>query len=224
MMSQILAGLKDVQCYLDDIIIYGETLETHEQRLKAVLHRLDNSGLKLNMSKCQFRKTELPFLGHVISASGLQPDQGHVTAVADAPSPQDAPTLRSFLGFTSFYSKFVPRYAVVVEPLRALLRKDSTFKWTDETEKAFCQLKELTITSPALALFDPMLPTVTMALVLYNSMATLKRQLLLHHVLLQTVKGNTAQSKRKLLTYLEPDMEMIALVSDDFATITMEAK
>ena len=88
---------------------------------------------------------------------------------------------------------------MVVEPLRALLRKDSTFKWTDETEKAFCQLKELTITSPALALFDPMLPTVTMALVLYNSMATLKRQLLLHHVLLQTVKGNTAQSKRKLL-------------------------
>ena len=222
MMSQILAGLKDVQCYLDDIIIYGETLETHEQRLKAVLHRLDNSGLKLNMSKCQFRKTELPFLGHVISASGLQPDQGHVTAVADAPSPKDAPTLRSFLGLTSFYSKFVPRYAVVVEPLRALLRKDSTFKWTDETEKAFCQLKELTITSPALALFDPMLPTVTMALVLYNSMATLKRQLLLHHVLLQTVKGNTAQSKRKLLTYLEPDMEMIALVSDDFAAITME--
>ena len=113
---------------------------------------------------------------------------------------------------------------MVVEPLRALLRKDSTFKWTDETEKAFCQLKELIITSPALALFDPMLPTVTMALVLYNSMATLKRQLLLHHVLLQTVKGNTAQSKRKLLTYLEPDMEMIALVSDDFATITMEAK
>ena len=102
------------------------------------------------------------------------------------------------------------------------MRKDSTFKWTDETEKAFCQLKELTITSPALALFDPMLPTVTMALVLYNSMATLKRQLLLHHVLLQTVKGNTAQSKRKLLTYLEPDMEMIALVSDDFAAITME--
>ena len=90
MMSQVLAGLKGVQCYLDDIMIYEETPETQEQRLKAVLHRLNNSGLKLNRSKCQFRKTELPFLGRVISASGLQPDQGQVTAVVDAPSPQDA--------------------------------------------------------------------------------------------------------------------------------------
>ena len=114
MMSQILAGLKGIQCYLDDIITYGGTPALHEQRLKALLQRLHDSGLRLNMSKCRFRKTELSFLGHVISASGLRPDQDHVKAVADAPPPHDAATLRSFLGLTSFYSKFVPQYAVVV--------------------------------------------------------------------------------------------------------------
>lgn len=61
MMSQILAGLKGVQCYLDDIIIYGETPALHEQRLKAVIQRLHDSGLRLNMSKCQFKRLNFPF-------------------------------------------------------------------------------------------------------------------------------------------------------------------
>lgn len=160
MMSHILAGVKGVQCYLDDIITYGETPEVHEHRLKEVLQRLHDSGLKLNMSKCQFRKTELPFLGHIISAAGLRPDQDHVKAVADAPTPHDAPALRSFLGLTSFYSKFIPNYAVVVEPLRALLRKDCKYKWTDDAHNAFTQVKRLIVNSPALALFDPALPTI----------------------------------------------------------------
>lgn len=160
MMSHVLAGVKGVQCYLDDIIISGETPEVHEQRLKTVLQRLHDTGLKLNMSKCRFRKTELPFLGHIISAAGLRPDLDHIKAVADAPTPHDAPALRSFLGLTSFYSKFIPNYSVVVEPLRALLRKDCKYAWTTDAQHAFTQVKTLIVTSPALALYDPALPTI----------------------------------------------------------------
>ncbi len=89
MMSQILAGQDGVQCYLDDIIVYSDNQELHEKRLKSVLQRLQNCGLKLNVKKCRFRKTELPFLGHVISASGLHPD--HILAIQQAPPPHDAP-------------------------------------------------------------------------------------------------------------------------------------
>ncbi|KAL7856478.1 hypothetical protein SRHO_G00153770 [Serrasalmus rhombeus] len=159
MMSQILDGLDGVQCYLDDIIIHADTPETHERRLCAVLHRLQDRGLKINREKCSFRKTELPFLGHVISATGLHPDPEHVVAVTQAPPPQDAHALRSFLGLTGWYAKFIPNYATLVEPLRAVLRKSTGFCWTDEANENFSRVKQIISTSHALALFDPSCPT-----------------------------------------------------------------
>jgi len=86
-MSQILSGQDGVQCYLDDIIVYGENPEVHEKRLQAILKHLQSSGLKLNEENCHFRKTELPFL--VISASGLHPDPDHVLAIQQSPAPHD---------------------------------------------------------------------------------------------------------------------------------------
>uniref|UniRef100_A0A672GRZ7 Reverse transcriptase/retrotransposon-derived protein RNase H-like domain-containing protein n=1 Tax=Salarias fasciatus TaxID=181472 RepID=A0A672GRZ7_SALFA len=80
----------------------------------------------------------------------LRPIMEHVTAIKEAPPPKDATALHSFLGLTGWYAKFIPCYASVVEPLRALLRGGSEFKWTDE----------LIATSPALTLFDPTLPTL----------------------------------------------------------------
>ncbi len=159
MMSQILSGQDGVQCYLDDIIVYSDNPELHEKRLQSVLQRLQNCGLKLNIEKCRFRKTELPFLGHVISASGLHPNPDHVLAMQQAPPPHDERSLRSFLGLAGWYSKFIPNYATLVEPLRALLRKSIGFCWTDEAQEHFNRLKHLIATSSALALFDPSLPT-----------------------------------------------------------------
>ena len=112
------------------------------------------------MEKCLFRKNELSFLGHVVSASGIRPNPDHFTAITEAPPPRDATALQSFLGLTGWYSNFIPCYASVVEPLRALLRKNAEFKWTDAAQKAFSHLKKLIATSPALTLFDPALPTL----------------------------------------------------------------
>ena len=159
-MTLTLAGQQGVQCYLDDIIVYGKTEEEHNARLQAVLQRLNDSGFKLNMEKCHFRKTELAFLGHVISESGLRPNPDHISAVADAPPPQDAQALRSFLGLTAWYSKFIPNYATLVEPLRALLRKSTDYCWTETAQTSFDRVKQSITNSPALALFDPSLPTI----------------------------------------------------------------
>ncbi len=159
MTSQILAGLDGVQCYLDDIIVCNDNPELHEKRLQSILQWLQNCGLKLNVEKCHFRKTELPFLGHVISASGLHPNPDHVLAIQQAPPPHDARSLHSFLGLAGWYFKFIPNYATLVEPLRALLQKATGFCWTDEVQEHFNRLKHLITTSPALALLDPTVTT-----------------------------------------------------------------
>ncbi|KAF7640912.1 hypothetical protein LDENG_00005920, partial [Lucifuga dentata] len=141
MMSTILKGLSGIQCYLDDIIVSGTTPEEHDKRLKVVLRLIENAGLKLNLSKCNFRQTELSFLGHTVSERGLQPDASHLIAVSQAPPPTDLYKLRSFLGLTSWYSKFIPDYVAVVEPLRALLHGSDVFTWTPEAQRSFKTVK-----------------------------------------------------------------------------------
>ena len=160
MMSIILKGQAGVQCYLDDIIVSGTTAEDHDKNLKSVLQRIDKAGLKLNFEKCCMRQPKLSFLGHTVSAKGLQPDASHVAAVSQAPPPTDTVSLRSFLGLTSWYAKFIPNYAAVVEPLRALLRGSVSFVWTEAAQQSFGRVKELIVHSPALALFNPELPTI----------------------------------------------------------------
>ena len=160
MMTQILSGLKGVQCYLDDVIIYGTSEAAHEVNLRAVLHRINNAGLQLNVDKCQLRQTTLTFLGQKIGPEGLLPDDSHVAAILNAPPPTDPTTLRSFLGLSAWYSKFVPNYATVVEPMRALLRKDCPFQWNNTAQAALDRVKQLIVHSPALVLFDPSKPAI----------------------------------------------------------------
>ena len=151
--------LKDLQAYLDDIIVYSSCRAEHETRLKAVLYRLQEAGLSLNTDKCKFYQDKLTYLGHSISKEGLLPNDDHIAAIRDAPSPSDPATLRSFLGLTLWYSKFIQNYATVVEPMRDVLRR-ATFTWTDEAQSSFQQVKLLITDSSSLALFDPSLPTI----------------------------------------------------------------
>ncbi|KAI2646124.1 Retrovirus-related Pol polyprotein [Labeo rohita] len=121
-MVTILKGLHGVQNYLDDVIVYGRTAAEHDRNLQAVLTTLQHAGLMLNRAKCKFSCTCFPYLGHTITAQGLLPNVGHIQAILGAPAPTDAAKLRSFLGLTSWYSRFVPNYASEVEPMRACLR------------------------------------------------------------------------------------------------------
>lgn len=124
MMSIILAGtsLSGVQAYLDDIICYGTTQKQHDVNLQRIFQALTGAGLKLNMHKRKFNQFSLNYLGNTISKEGHHPDKDRVTAVYNYPSPHDTSSLRSFLGLASWYSKFIPDFASVVQPLRAELR------------------------------------------------------------------------------------------------------
>lgn len=111
------------------------------------------------MQKCKFNQASLNYLGHTVSKDGLHPDR--VTAVINAPAPRDASSLRSYQGLASWYSKFIPDCATVVEPLRAVLRDsaDLNFTWTVEAESGFTALKGLIVNGSAVAPNDPELPT-----------------------------------------------------------------
>ncbi|XP_064464778.1 uncharacterized protein K02A2.6-like [Ornithodoros turicata] len=163
MLAMVLKGLKGVMHYLDDILVYGATMEEHNLRLDRVLFALEAAGLRLNKKKCVFATRELQFLGHSLSPDGLSPLQDTLEAIRDAPSPQDVVSLRSFLGLASYYLKFVPHFATVVEPLRRLLRKETRFLWTEEQETAFNKVKSLIQECVPLALFDASLPTIVTA-------------------------------------------------------------
>ena len=136
MMSVILCGLKGVQCYLDDVVVYGKTLQEYKQNLRAVLEKIRKVGLKLN-EKCQFDLDSIEFLGHLITTDGVKPLPSQTRAILDAPAPHDKATLRAFLGLVGYYSKFCKDYATVVEPMRVLIRGEQAFVWTDSAQKSF---------------------------------------------------------------------------------------
>ncbi len=117
-MFTILKGLHGVQNYLDDVIVYGRTAAEHDHNLQPVLTTLQHAGLTLNCAKCKFICSSFPYLGHTITAQSLFPNDCHIQAIMQAPAPTDAAKLRSFLGLTSWYSRFVPNYSSEVKPMR----------------------------------------------------------------------------------------------------------
>jgi len=114
----------------------------------------------MNEKKCNFCQSCLRFLGHMMNGNGIQPDDDHLQAIMQAPAPTDVTSLRSFLGMLSGYKKFIPNYATLVEPLRACLRQDSEFEWTDDAQQSFMDVKKCLVDSPALALFHPEMPII----------------------------------------------------------------
>lgn len=140
--------------FFDDILIYSSTLEKHVEHLSAVLSLLHKDAWQVEISKCIFATRSIAYLGHVISAAGVQTDPSKVTAVVNWPVPSDVKELRSFLGLAGYYHKFVPHFGIISKPLTYLLKKHTIFCWTSEHDTAFCRLKSRLGQAPVLALPD----------------------------------------------------------------------
>ncbi|XP_056912821.1 uncharacterized protein K02A2.6-like [Takifugu flavidus] len=130
-MDQILTGLPGVQCYLDDILCTGANNEEHLRNLDVTLQRLEEYGLTVRKDKCEFFKPSVEYLGHVTDAEGLHTAPSKITAIVDAPPPQNISQLRSFLGLLNYYGRFIPNLALLLQPLHELLCKDKMWKWTE---------------------------------------------------------------------------------------------
>ena len=159
-MESLLGGLPHVCIYLDDILITGESDVAHLTNLAVVLERLESAGTRLKREKCAFMIPEVEYLGHSISAKGIQPVGAKVRPIRDAPRPQDISQLRSFLGMLNYYGKFLPNLAALLRPLYDLLQSATTWTWGDSQEQAFCKAKELLSSAPLLTHYDPEKPLV----------------------------------------------------------------
>ena len=157
-MDQILQGIPGVQCYLDDILITGETEDTHLANLRQVLQRLAQFGLRAKKEKCDFFKPSVEYCGHIIDENGLHKSPEKVAAVVRAPAPENVTQLRSFLGLVNYYHKFLPQLATIVHPLNGLLKAGAQWQWTKQCQTAFQKCKTLITSEKVLAHYNPDLP------------------------------------------------------------------
>ena len=140
--ENLLQGLPHVSAYLDDILVTGSTEEEHLSNLEEVLARLEQAGLRLKHSKCLFLAVSVEYLGHRITAHGLQPTNEKIRAIRDAPAPKDISQLKSFLGLVNYYGKFLPHLSDILAPIYKLLQKWTTWTWGEEQQKAFDDAKD----------------------------------------------------------------------------------
>lgn len=144
---------KYVLVFFDDILVYSADWESHLQHLQTVLQVLEDNGLVANKKKCLFAQKTIEYLGHVISQEGVAVDPNKVVSVTQWPTPKNVKGVRGFLGLTGYYRKFIKDYGRIAKPLMELTKKDG-FKWGNETQRAFEELKEKLTTTPVLALPD----------------------------------------------------------------------
>ena len=146
--------------YLDDVIIFSTNPEDHIIRLRAVLQKLRAAGLKLKPSKCEFFKDRISYLGHIVSKDGVETDPKKVRAIQKWPKPETVYDVRSFLGFTNYYRKFMFRYSRITRPLNELIsgenakKKRAPVAWEEKHQEAFNRLKQLCTEAPILAYAD----------------------------------------------------------------------
>ena len=156
LMMKVLRGIswKYVLCYVDDVIIFSATFDDHLQHLEEVFSRLRNAGLKLSSDKCFFAQKKLHYLGHVISTAGIETDPRKVEKIVNLQALKDQKGVKSLLGLTNYYKKFIAGYSKICSPLFNLLKKGTPFIWSKECDEALTTLKHAMTSSPILAFPD----------------------------------------------------------------------
>ena len=162
-MMEVLEGLDGNACLMDDILMYGSSLEEHNECLNAVLKRLSAAGITLNADKCQFHQTKVQFVGHIIDQHGIHADPEKVSAITEMDACRNVADVRRFLGMVSQLSKFSPQLATLTEPLRSLLQAKSEWTWDTPQEDAFRAIKAELSSTRVLAFYNPTRETVVSA-------------------------------------------------------------
>ena len=141
--------------FVDDILIYFQSEWEHEyHHLRIVLQLLRDHQLYARFSKCEFWLTEVRFFGHVVLASGVSVDPEKVEVVMSWERPKSVFEIRSFLGLTGYYRRFIEDFSRITEPMTRLNRKEVKFEWDDRCEAAFQKLKRRLTSAPILIVPD----------------------------------------------------------------------
>ena len=153
LMQEVLRGLVWKVClvFVDDIVIFSDTFQQHLDNLKLVFDRFRAANLKLKPKKCEFGKRKIQFLGHLVSEEGVEPLPDTCKAVQNFPRPTNVKQVRSFLGLSGFYRKYIEHYSKIATPLTNLTKKNVPFQWDELCQTVFELLKSALSSPPILA-------------------------------------------------------------------------
>ncbi|XP_072094155.1 uncharacterized protein [Arachis hypogaea] len=143
---------KFVVIFIDDILVYSKTAKEYEEHLRIVLQILKEQKLYAKLSKCEFWKEEVKFLGHMVSKGGIVVDPSLVEAVMEWERPTMVTEVRSFLGLAGYYRRFIEGFSWIALLMTKLTRKEVPFVWTSECEESFQTLKRRLTSAPVLIL------------------------------------------------------------------------
>ena len=136
--------------YLDDIIVFSRTAEEHMLHLEAIFEALQIADLKIKVSKCEFFKKHVSYLGFLIGETGIRCDRSKVEAINRITTPTSIEEVHQFNGMCSYYRKFISHYSDISKCFNDMTKKGATFKWTAECDAAFRLLKEKLMENPVL--------------------------------------------------------------------------
>jgi hypothetical protein len=145
---------KFVVVFIDDILIFSKNEEEHDKHLCLVLQKLRENQLYDKLNKCKFWLKEVSFLGHIISEGGISVDTSKVKDTLSWKTPQNISDIRSFLGLTGYYRRFIEGFSKISKPMMELLAKGKTFEWTPRREASFQELKKRLTTTSVLTMPD----------------------------------------------------------------------
>ncbi len=149
-----------VQVYMDDILIFSRTREEHRRHVRMVLETLRHHQLYAKASKCEFGRSSVGFLGHIISARGVAVDPRKIDAIRAWARPVSCTDVRRFVGLSNYYRKFLKGFANLAAPLTSLCSPKAKFRWTAVEQRSFEQLQAALMSAPVLRVWDPARPRV----------------------------------------------------------------
>lgn len=135
-------NLDDLHIYVDDVLISSTSFDEHLVRLATLFEKISMSGMTLKLSKCEFLRQRIKFLGHIVTPYGMSMDPAKLQAIREFPQPRNKKELQSFIGFCNFYRKFSCHHASIISPLIELIKKDCTWRFGYEELKLFNAVRE----------------------------------------------------------------------------------
>ncbi|GBO43340.1 Retrovirus-related Pol polyprotein from transposon 297 [Araneus ventricosus] len=204
-----------VTIYLVDFVISPENETQGIERLQRVLKAASEYGVELNIKKCQFLEREIEFLDHRIKDGKLYASPLKIKAVMNFPEPKCTKDIKSYLGLTGYFRKFIPHYSAITKPLSDLLKKDSNFSLGLKERESFKELKQILRKEPALRLYNPKSETEihTDARIDGFGACLLQKSIVdnqLHPVYYMSIRSFvTSDTERKYLSY---ELEVMAVI------------
>ncbi|CAA0816696.1 Uncharacterized mitochondrial protein AtMg00860, partial [Striga hermonthica] len=143
--------------FIDDILVYSQSIDQHKEHLRIVLETLRHEKLYAKFSKCEFWLDRVAFLGHIVTARGIEVNPSKIEAVSKWDTPRSAADVRSLLGLAGYYRRFIEGFSKIAQPLTNLMKKAVRFDWSQKCEESFQELKRRLTTAHVLSIPDPTL-------------------------------------------------------------------